>query len=352
MIIYSKGSGVADSALGKYSTPIKMILEHESDLMKKKGGICDWLFNVEKSNHFGEGIVNQTGFNIFNAVAEGEGAEKDLVRDAGTKFIEHVQFMKEFSITAEMMEDAVGGIASDAKRRIQNFVRAYYGTINKLCSQMLIGGTGSSVTYAGATLDSTTHDKKPLFSATHTYGVAGGDVTGTQSNYFYGSAFKVGEEYSAELIENTLYTMANKVRSMKDDLGDPLGYVADTVILPVNKPALELLVKKICGSLGTVGTANNDINIHYGNWNVIVLPTWAPEKDEIMVMSSEANKALAGNMFFNRVPLTVTDWIDHHTGNYNWTGRCRFGVGFGSYKHIARVVDSASAVQNASALEA
>jgi len=57
-------------------------------------------------------------------------------------------------------------------------------------------------------------------------------------------------------------------------------------------------------------------------------------------MSSEANKNLCGNMLFNRVPLTITNWVDNHTGNYIWNGRCRFGVGFGTYKHILLAVDS------------
>jgi hypothetical protein len=69
-----------------------------------------------------------------------------------------------------------------------------------------------------------------------------------------------------------------------------------------------------------------------------------------MIMSGEANRNLSGNMFFNRVPLTVTSWVDHHTGNYVWGGRCRFGVGFGTYKHILLAVDSATAVNGAEAL--
>ena len=97
------------------------------------------------------------------------------------------------------------------------------------------------------------------------------------------------------------------------------------------------MVKKICGSEREAGTANNDVNVQYGNWTIVVLPDWNADKDEFMIMSSEANKNLAGNMFFNRVPLTVTPWIDHHTENHIWTGRCRFGVGFGNWKHISRV---------------
>lgn len=340
MIIYSKNSGSTDAAYGRIDTPIKMLIEHESDLMKTKGGVCEWLFNVENSNHFGESIFNQSGFDIFTKVSEGDPAVNDTIRETGYKFIEHLQFMKEFTITAEMMEDAQFGIAQDAKRRVQNFVRSYYNTINKACSQALANGTQNEMSFAGAYIDTTTFDAMPLFSSNHIYGVE----ELKQSNYFWGDIAKTGasdsRSYSIEKIEESLYTLAGALRSIKDEKGEPLGYVADTVILPCNKPTLEHMVKKVCGSENIVASANNDINIHYGNWNVIILPTWVAENDEIMVMSSEANKALAGNMFFNRVPLTVSNWIDHHTGNYNWTGRCRFGIGFGSYKHIVRAIDA------------
>ena len=81
-----------------------------------------------------------------------------------------------------------------------------------------------------------------------------------------------------------------------------------------------------------------------------MLPTWQTSDDRVMIMSSDANKNLSGNMFFNRIPLSVSSWVDHHTGNYVWNGRCRFGVGFGSYKHILLAVGSAAAVSGASAL--
>ena len=337
MIIYNKNSGVNDAVIGRLETPIKMLIEHESDLMKKKGGICDWLFNVETSNHFGETIVTQKDFDIFYSSVEGDGASSDTVSVCRSKFIEHYQFMKEFTITAEMMEDANFGIATDAKRRIQNFVRSYYNTVNRICATALLRGHKSSAVFGGATIDTTTADGMPLFSCIHEWGDE--DDCGDQCNYFSGDIAKKDGVYSIEKVESTIYTLANVIRNMLDERGEVMGYVADTIILPGNKPTLEHLVKKVCGSEGVVASANNDVNIHYGNWNVVVIPTWAPEKDEIMVMSSEANKVLAGNMFFNRVPLTVANWIDYHTGNYNWTGRCRFGVGFGSYKHIAKAVE-------------
>ena len=85
----------------------------------------------------------------------------------------------------------------------------------------------------------------------------------------------------------------------------------------------------------------------------MVLPSWQVDLDgddliqtyPIIVMSSEANKNLAGNMFFNRVPLSIKNWEDSHTRNWIWNGYCRFGIGFGTYKHIA-LMESYSSTLN------
>ena len=350
MIIYSKSSGTHNAAIGKLETPIKMIIEHESDLLTKKGGICDALFNVEKSTRFGETIVGGNEFGAFKAVNEGEAAEQDNVVETYQKFIEHIQFMKEFVISAEMMEDANYGIAADAKHRAENFARAYYKTMHKICEHALSCATAPSSVFAKARLDLTAPDGLPLFSDSHKSGMPG--ATFTQSNYFYGDIFSSGTErtLSTGAFEEALSELAVKIRNMKDENGEALGYTADTIILPGNRPIVETIVKKVCGTEGALGTNFNDINLHFGNWNVVILPDWQTSDDRIMIMSSEANKNLCGNMFFNRIPLTVTNWIDNHTGNYIWNGRCRFGIGFGSYKHILLAVDSTTKSGSSSAL--
>ena len=267
----------------------------------------------------------------------------DGIEETYKKFIEHIQFTKEFTITAKMMEDANYGVAADARRRAENFTRAYYKTMHKVCEYALANGTAASGSFAGATLDLTAPDSLPLFSSAHTYG--GTNASGTQSNYFYGNIFADGAA-----LEEALAILSSRIRNMKDENGEVLGYTADTIILPGNRPAAEALVKKVCGSEGALGNGYNDINIQYGNWNIVVMPDWQPSDDRLMLMSSEANKNLGGNMFFNRVPLTVSNWVDHHTGNYLWCGRCRFGVGFGTYKHILLAVGSTSAVNGATAI--
>ena len=350
MIIYSKSSGLNNATIGKLETPIKMIIEHESDLLTKKGGAASWLFNIERSGKFGETIVGQNEFDVFRATSEGSAAETDSIRETYRKFIEHIQFMKEFVITAEMMEDANYGVAQDAKRRAENFTRAYYKTMNKICEYALANGTAASGSFASATLDLTAPDGKPLFSNSHAWGAD--PKKGTQSNYFWGNMLKSADRasLSTSAFENALASLSVKLRNMKDENGEILGYSADTIILPGNRPALEQVVKKVCGSEGALGGATNDINLHYGTWSIVIMPSWQATDDRFMVMSSEANKNLSGNMFFNRVPLTVSNWVDHHTGNYMWCGRCRFGVGFGTYKHILLAVDSGSAVSGAEAI--
>ncbi len=351
MIIYSKSSGLANSAIGKLETPIKMVIEHESDMQTKKGGICDWLFNIERSNKFGETIVGQNEFDVFRAAQEGAGAENDSISETYRKFIEHIQFMKEFTITAEMMEDANYGVAQDAKRRAENFTRSYYKTMHKICEYALANGTKTTGIFAKANLDLTAPDGLSLFSSSHTYGI--GDSKGTQSNFFWGDIFGTGTDgrrATTSILEEALGELAVKIRNMKDENGEVLGYTADTIILPGNRPLAEAVTKKVCGSEGSLGNGYNDINLQYGNWNIIVMPNWQTNDDRLMIMSSEANKNLSGNMFFNRVPLTVSNWVDHHTGNYIWGGRCRFGVGFGTYKHILLAVDSSTAVSGATAL--
>ena len=347
-IIYSKSADTNNAAIGKLETPIKMVIEHESDILTKKGGIRDWLFNVESSSRFGETIIGQNEFDVFAATPEGDGAPRDTITETYRKFIEHIQFMKEFVITAEMMEDAAYGVAADAKRRAENFTRSYYKTMHKICEYALANGTSTSGSFSGAALDLTVPDSLPLFHAEHKYGTG----AATQSNYFYGNIFSAGTDrtLSAAAFEQALSELTVKMRNMKDENGEALGYTADTLILPGNRPAAEMIAKKVCGSEGALGNGYNDINLQFGNWNVVILPGWQTADDRVMIMSSEANKNLSGNMFFNRVPLSVSNWIDHHTGNYLWAGRCRFGVGFGSYKHILMAVDSANAVQNATAL--
>ena len=344
-IIFSKNSGLNNVAFGKMETPIKMLLQAESDAFEKQKSILSELFNVEKSTRFGETLTSQTEFGEFMAAAEGAGAERDSVQDGFNKFIEHIQFMKEFVITAEMAEDSVVGISSDAQARAKAFIKAYERTKIALAARALANGDKNTMTYNNATVDLKCADAKPVFCNAHPYKKTENSGE-TQSNFFYGDF-----STNSATIETALTVLSNKLRNFKDENLTSLEYVADTIILPSNRPHFEAKVKKVVGSERTPGTNDNDINIQYGNWKIVVLPHWETQDDRFILMSSDANEDLRGNMFFNRVALNVVDWEDHHTGNFIWTGRTRLGVGFNSWKHMLLAVSSSTAVTGATAVD-
>ena len=344
-IIYSKLSGKNDPLYGKFEHPIKALIQNESNAYEKKKSILSTLFNIEKSNRYAETIMGQSDFDTFQSVKEGQGAENDSIETTFKKTIEHVAFMKEFTITKEMADDAKFGIGTNMKSKPQGMVRAYYKTKSKLGCFALANGTSKTAVFNKAKLDLTTGDGEALFSKNHPY--AQEKFKGQkQSNYFYGN----GICSSTANLEKYLNTLSNKMRNFKDENGEVMEYVADTIIIPSNRPDLEAIVKKTVGSERTLGSHNNDINTQYGNWTIVVLSGWETTDDRFMLMSSEANKQLSANMFYNRVNLDIRNYIDDHTRNFIWNAYCRFGVGFTTWKHMLLAVDSASEVSGATSL--
>ena len=343
---YSASSGQNDPMFGKFVHPIKMLIENESNQCEKNKTILDALFNVEKSNRYAETVMGESDFDTFQAKAEGQGAENDSVQKTFDKTIEHIEFAKEFTITRKMADDAKFGMGANMKNKPRKFVRAYYKTQVKLAAQALINGTKKSMVFNKETVDLTTGDKLPLFNKSHPYSTD--KMKGkTQSNYYYGKITTDSAEF-----ESTLAIAANKMRNFKDENGETMGYTADILIIPCNRPILEMMAKKIIGSERTTGSHDNDINTQYGNWTLVVLDGWETDDDRFMIMSSEANENLLGNMFYNRVKLDIVHGVDDHTRNMYWNGYCRFGVGFTTWKHIALLVNSDTAVDGATSISA
>lgn len=331
-VIYSKMVGTNDAMYGKFIHPIKMLIENESNACEKNEPVLKKLFNVEKSNRYAETVIGESDFDVFQSVAEGAGAENDSVGQTFSKTISHHTFMKEFTVTKEMADDSKIGIAANIKAKPAKFVRAYYKTRTKFACTALINGTSTQCTFAKSKVDLTTGDGHPLFYKAHPYSTD--KMKGkTQSNYFK------GDFSDAAKLEAALNKAANNLRNFKDENGEVMEYVADTVIIPCNRPDFEALVKKVVGSERTVGSNNNDINTQYGNWTIVVLPGWESDDDRFMIMSSDANAQLSGSMFYNRVPLDINSWVDNHTRNLVWNGYCRIGIGFNTWKHMALCID-------------
>lgn len=310
-IIYHCNAGHGSLDIRKIGEKIKMIIEKENDSFRKNPSIISKLFNIECSVNFEKYLT--------------DGHLDDVAFDGANKFIEHIPFMKEFCIPKDMQEFSDYAVCADARRRAENFIRAYHKTVNSLLEYAIAHGTEELGRFNGVTLDLTTPDGLPLFSELHKYGPDGE----MQPNLFYEP---ITETLSIEGFSKILSDLAKKLSDMKDKHGETLGYQADTIILPGNRIGMEKVVKQVVKE-----------EMDRGNfWTVVVLQNWQSQDDRVIIMSSDANTELTGNMFFNRVPLLVSHWEDKHTGNYIWNGRCRFGVGFGTYKHVLMAVDSSA----------
>lgn len=344
-IIFSKLAGTNDPYIGKFEHPIKALIENESNDLEKKKTLLDVLYNVEKSKRYAETVMGQGDFGLFQSAKEGAGAENDAPESGFKKTIEHIPFMKEFTITKEMLDDAKFGLPAEFRNRPKGFIRAYYRTRVKLGAWALAHGTSTSGTFNKATVDLTVGDGLPLFHNAHKFATT--KFKGkTQSNFYYDDKL-CGD--TAKL-EKSLGILANKMRNFKDENGETLGYTPDIIVLPSNRPELEIDVKKVIGSERTTGTDYNDINTQYGNWTIVILDGWETNDDRFMLMSSEANENLLGNMFYNRVALDIKSEVDIHTRNLIYNGYCRMGIGFSNWKHILLAVKSSSAVTNATDL--
>ena len=347
-IIFSASAGQNDAKLGKLVAPLRTAIFHESDLNKKTDDIISALYNVEKSNHWAETYQYQDEFEDFQYSPEGARAENDSIVETRRKILESIQFSKTFSITEIMLEDANYGVSGKMAGKAEDFVRAYYQTKIKAATAALTQAVGNkkSITFNGAPIDLTCADGLALFNKNHLYGSKEGHGEGKQSNYFYNKRGADADISVGEVLE-IIGEGANKLRNMKSENGEVLGYTADTIVLPGNAFKLENAVKQALGSQYDPATSNNAINTQFGNWNVIVLPHWqisdaAAKEYPIIMMSSEARRNLDGSVFLNRIPLSIKDWVDESNGNWNWRGRTRFGLGHPTYKHALLVKSVAS----------
>jgi len=317
-LVFAKNSGVNDDLWKVNDQIVRAFLQDTDNEKNNDDELVSAIYNVSKSDKFGEKLSSLTEMGNFAIVDEGDAAIQDEIQQGFSKLIVHKQFMKGFTCTAEMRED---GDINSMKVAAANFMRAYKRSRAQLASDALTT-EGASFIYGGRTLDKTTGDGKGLFATDHPYAKAG--VSGTQSNV-YTNAFGSNS--------TMLNRLANIGRNFKNASGNVMGYTFDTIIIPSNVPDLEDTIRKILKSDLTVGSDYNDINTQKGLWKLVVDHRWqvSGSYKPYILMSSEANKELQAAMFYDRIPLTVTDWVDNKTANLEWTGRARMSAGFNNW---------------------
>ena len=289
---------------------------------------------IEKSSkRWGEKSITMGGLGDFQAKTEGAAATQDDYEQGYEKFVEHATFALEVEISKELKDD---NMIDTARQKTINLVQAYKRTRARLTTQAITGAVGAatSISFNGATIDITTGDGKALFNEAHTLKSVVGT---TQCNFF------------SDVLGSTTVVLnkaSNKMRNFKDDKGNVLGFMPDTVIIPGNDPEYEDFVKRVIGSDGEVGTNNNDINTQRGKWKFVVDPEWTPTisstNHPVILLSSEAMKALQGTKFYDRTKLDIMTDVDVHSRNLTYNGFARMSITHPNWRHVMMIGSSDS----------
>lgn len=248
MIIFSQGSGVNDSLFGKSQAPIRAVIEQNVEAFGELSMI-DKIFYMDKSHSYAEKYTSETSLGDFVDVGENGAYPKTGMQEGYSVVIEPTTWKSSFEVTAEMVEDSkVGKI----KSRANIFATSYNRTREKFAANLIYGGTGEKISFAGKEYSTLSADGKPLFSKEHTSITGGCDV---QSNIFK-NAFSV----------SVMDAMQEAMQKFTDDDGNLLNVAPDTIIIP-NSGALKRAVFEAVGSDLDPNSNNNAVNFQMGLWS-------------------------------------------------------------------------------------
>ncbi len=315
---FTEGSGLNDSIYGKSQAPIRMFLEKRGEEFEKES-VIKRLFNMGKSNHYGEKLTTMTAMDGFQAVGENGAYPEDSMQEGYSKTLEHMTWKDSFSISREVIEDSK---LMDLKKKPAAFITGYHRTREKY-GAALIGGAVTStaaITFRGKTFSTLSADGLGLFHAAHTAKVKGA----TQCNLF-ADAFSTDALGMAEV----------KMQNFCGDNEEVLDVAPDTILIP-NLFALKKAVFAAIGADKDPETANNGFNYLFGRWNVICWPYLnqfiTAGTAPWVLLDSKYNDAYGGGVWLDRTQLDVRSTLDENTDANVWRGYSRFIAGFNDWR--------------------
>ena len=322
MPIVSIASGLLDhSAFGKLQGPLASYIERFAGIEKPEEQLWGKVFREKKSNHWGENYTSRTDIEDMVPGPEGADYPSTSFQDGYTRQITNVEFLQSISITQTAIEDDVMG---DLKQQADSLMRAYHRGKARLAAAFVGQSLQGQTEYVkkGWRFDLRCMDGGCVFDTAHKPKVFGAN----QSNLY-------ADAFSADALTAGML----KMRDLKDEDGNTLDIDADTIIIPANRPVLYNAVLTAVASLQKPGSSNNDVNIHHGNWDILVssylndhIPAGA---SPWILFDSKFNQAADGNVFQNRVPFNVRSEIERNNVN-TWFARARYNYGFVNWRQM------------------
>ena len=320
-VIISEASGLLQSEFGKLQAPLASYIEKHGDIVASEEKLWERIFDTRESKHFGEAYSYETDMDDMVPVGEAGDYPSTGYQEGYNQLISNMTFKQSFEITMEAIED---GVLTDLKRKADKMTRGYHRSVARLKAQMigeaLKGNT--SFTLNGFSFSTKCMDTACVFSTSHAPKVSGAN----QCNLF-SDAFSTTALFKAKL----------KMQSVKDDDGNTLSLHPNIILIPSASPTLVQNVLVAVGSLKVPGSGNNDINVHYGDWEVLVsdyLNDYITSGTSPWILFDEAyNKEANGNIFQKRTDLVIRSELAANDNNV-WKARARHGIGFVDFRQM------------------
>ena len=258
------------------------------------------VFHVFDSNQSTEQDLDIVGLGDWEQIDDGEMLELDEIEEGYGVTYEHLTYKKGFKVTRDLLEDDRYHVFSNQAKLLgrgaaETRERTAAAILNNAFSTNNTGGDG-----------------EPLCSDGHPYK----SLSGTQDNI--GSA-----ALDTDALKDARTGLLSQLNSRKQKI------TFSPNLLLVVPPELHDTALLLSNSRNEPGTANNDINVNYGRYQVICMPHLSSASAWFLI-----DPAVSRLNFFWRVKPDFRQAEILSTDAVMFRGRMRFSCGFSDWRGI------------------
>lgn len=320
-IIFSVASGVNDSVFGKLQDPLKAFIERANEAwMNNEMNLAPKIFHPFKLDSNTGSIASLGSLGEMEAVGENGAYPLGNLEEGYRKVIRAEEWKYSFAISQTAMEDKLDFVITSNG---QNLMDAYYRTRNNFMWGLL-----------GAALQNKHFVRKGMEFSVNTWD--GVKLFAQEHPSKFDAKMKQCNAFSDAFSATVLGKLATAMQNAKNDNGEIIGLVPDTIVIPNTEKAKS----DVFGVLGAYKdpdtAAGNKFNYQFGNWNVMVVP-WleslaTADSYPFFLMDSEYNEKHFGALDVVRIEPKIKSYIDESTDANIWKIRARFSGAFGDWR--------------------
>lgn len=350
-IIFNIQESAMNSAFNILQEPIKMILENETEAFEKES-IIPKVFVMKTTDKFREEFRSVTTMDGFKPTEDMEPAGLSDFEEGYNKQFMFQTWTNAFIVSKQTIED---NQMMDINPRAMGFIKSYGRTREIYAVSMLGAALGKTndayrITEAsGKGMDTTNGrvdgPKQQYFHNEHKTVILRGESQprATQSNKFYANIDWTGADPELEeKVMDVIGQVESEMAKYKDDKGNIVPVRPTTIVIGEDYRLKDVLERGLKSKYGS-RMDGNGVNLAYGRYEIVVSPYLSnidgfEDADHAMLLLDPSrNREGLGAVWFDRIPLQVTSWVDPKTKANIWDGRARFGAGFGDFRAMSYI---------------